>query len=114
LTPSASAKRIKRVLRVDKRGGAARLLCFRDDMQRNGGFTGRFRPEKSRRSSARNAAHAEGVVQRQTPVRNGCNGRACGRIAKFHIAPLPNCFSICPRAISSAFSFSTIVVILSI
>lgn len=39
-----SVRGVERVLRVDERGGAARLLHFRDDVQRDGGLARRFGP----------------------------------------------------------------------
>ena len=75
---------VERVLRVDERGGSADLLRLGDDMQRDGGFAGGFRPEDFNNTAARNSADAERIVQRQATRRDGCNRRAGCRVAEFH------------------------------
>ena len=50
---------VERVLGVDERRHAAELLRFRNDLQRQGGLAGRFRPEDFDDAAARHAADAE-------------------------------------------------------
>ena len=62
--------RIERVFHVDEGGHAARLLGFGDDLQRDGGFARRFRPEDLVDSAARKSAHAQGGIERDATGRN--------------------------------------------
>ncbi len=52
---------------VDERGNTAALLGRGDHMQREGGFTGGFRPVDLDHATARHAADAEGGVERDRP-----------------------------------------------
>ena len=55
------------MFRVDERGDAAGFLRLGNNMQRNGGFAGRFRPENFNNPPPGNTAHAQRFVQRQAP-----------------------------------------------
>ncbi len=55
---------IERVLDVDVGGHAAHLLRLRDDLQRDGGFARRFRPEDFGDAPARKPADAQRVIDR--------------------------------------------------
>ena len=61
---------IERVLHVDEGSHAAGLLRFGHHLQRNRGFTGRFRAENFDDAAARKSSHAERVVERNGARRN--------------------------------------------
>ena len=71
--------RVKRVLRVDERRLAARLLRLGDDVQGDRGLTGGFRPVNLNDAAARHAADAEREVKRDGAGGNGVD---------IHIQPL--------------------------
>ena len=62
--------RIQCVLNVDKNRFAAALLGLGDDVQRNGGFTGGFRPEDLNDSALGNTADSQSMVEQQRAGRN--------------------------------------------
>lgn len=53
------------MLNVDKNRFAAALLGLGDDVQRNGGFTGGFRPEDLNDSALGNTADSQSMVEQQ-------------------------------------------------
>ena len=64
---------VQRVLGVDKRRRATRLLHLGDDVQRQRGFAGRFRPIDFHYAPARQPAQAEGNIQPERAGRDGLN-----------------------------------------
>ena len=53
------------MLRIHKRGDPPGLLCFRDNMQRNGRFAGGLRAVDLHDASSGDTAHAKRIIQRQ-------------------------------------------------
>ena len=98
---------VERVLGVDEGRRAAQLLRLRNDMQRDGRLTGGLGSIDLHDPAARDAAHAERIVQLDAAGGDDRNRDLGARVSSFMTAPLPNCFSIWLSAISSAFSFST-------
>ena len=64
---------VKRMFSIDKNAHTSHFLRFGNDMQRNGGFAGGFRPVYFNYSSARNAADAESCVKLNAARRNDGN-----------------------------------------
>ena len=58
--------RVERVLGVDERRQAARLLRVGDDVEHQRGFAGGFRPEDFHDAPARNAADAQRQVDERS------------------------------------------------
>ena len=99
--------RVERVFGVDERRHAAGPLRLGDHLQRERGLARRFRPEHLDDAAAREAADAQGVVDADRPGGDGvapAGRRPSG--PRRMMAPLPNCFSIWPTAISMALSRS--------
>jgi hypothetical protein len=61
---------VERVLGVDEGGGAAELLHFGDDLQRQRGLARRFRTVDLDHPAARQSADAQGDIQAQRPGRH--------------------------------------------
>jgi hypothetical protein len=76
--------RIQRVLRVDEGGGAARLLCVGDDLERERGLARGFRTVDLDHAAARKAADAERHVQAQRAGGDDLDGLVHVRIAHLH------------------------------
>src|SRR6266446_482083 len=83
-TEFAGVDGIERVLGVDERRGAAQLLRFGDDVQRHGGLTAGFRAVDFDDAAAREAAHAEGGVEREAARRDHTDGHQHVAAAQAH------------------------------
>src|SRR4051812_9664812 len=64
---------VERMLGVDERRHAAQFLRFGDDLQRERGFAGGFRPEDLDDAAARHAADAKRVIDADGAGRDGVN-----------------------------------------
>ena len=94
---------VERVLGVDEGGDAAALLGLGDDREREGRLAGGLRAEDLDHPAAREAADADGGVDRRAS-RWGCSRSPGSRAGPSRmIEPLPNCRSICESAPSTAF-----------
>ena len=76
--------RVERVLGIDEGGDAAVLLCLRDHVQGNRRLTGRLRAIDLDDAAARDAADAEGDVERQDARRDDLDVHVCLGIAEAH------------------------------
>ena len=100
---------IERVLGVDEGRHAALLLRLGDHLQRDGGLARRLRPEDLHHAAARESAHAQrGVEARWSPVEITAIGTTASLDPSRMMEPLPNCFSICEMATSTARFFSVL------
>src|SRR6185312_7859757 len=75
---------IERMLRIDERRGPAATLYFRDHLQGERGFTGRFRSINLDYSPARQATDTERDVETERAGGNGFHVVRGGRIAEAH------------------------------
>ena len=55
------------MLGIDERGGSAVFLHLGEDVERDRGLTGGFRPKDFHNPPARNAADADGVIEGERP-----------------------------------------------
>ena len=99
--------RIHRVLGVDVGAHAAVALGLGDDMGGEGRLPRRLRTEDLDDAAARQTADAEREVEREGARGDGLDTDVT-RSPRRMIEPLPNCFSIWPRAMSRALSRSTV------
>ena len=74
------------MLGVNERRESAAFLRVGDDVQHERGFAGRFRPENFDDAAARDAADAQGEVQRERAGRNHVNLDQRPRVAEAHDA----------------------------
>jgi hypothetical protein len=90
------------VLGVHEGRHAARLLRLGNDLQRQRRLARRLRPEDFDHAAAGHAADAERVVDADGAGRDGFDRGDRPFWPRRMMAPLPNCFSIWPTAMSMA------------
>ena len=98
---------VERVLRVDERHDAAGRLGVGHRVQGDRRLAGGLRAVDLHDAAARQAADAEGDVERDRAGRDDLDG-ASGLSPRRMTAPLPNCLSIWASAMSRAFSRSSV------
>ena len=86
---------IQRVLRVDKRGLAAVLLCLGHNVQGKGGFTGAFGAVDLNDPALGQAADAGGDIQRDAAGGNGVHVESGGLPQTHHGALSEDLFDLC-------------------
>ena len=91
----AGVDRIERVLHVDERRHAARLLGLGDHLQRDRGLAGRLRAEDLVDAAARKPPTPSAASSEIEPVEITATGTMASFDPSRRIEPLPNCFSIC-------------------
>lgn len=97
---------VERVFRVNKRSGAARLLAFGDGVQRDRRFARGLRAVDLDDAAAREPPTPSARSSDSEPEEM-CSIGLSESAPRRMIAPLPNCFSICERAVSNAFVLSS-------
>ena len=83
--------RIQRVLRIDERTGAARLLSFGDRMKRQGGFARAFGTINLDNSPARQPTDAKADIEPQRPRGDGFDLDRILPLAELHNGPFAEC-----------------------